>query len=211
MRNDRVITNYSKLSDADLSTLAGKTLTNMTGNVNFPTPDISLEDYTVLVNDYRTKHEAAAETGGKFAVTAKDLAKLILVEGMKRMAGYVNYIAVGNANMLVSSGFILAEQPANGSRPLPPLWVRLRIGQQKGELKMDLAPVKGVWEYEYQLSNQVGLDGQIVWSETIKTTTKARSTQLSALQSVQTYWVRVRARNGYGVSDWTEPVSGVTK
>ncbi|SEO10412.1 hypothetical protein SAMN05216436_13332 [bacterium A37T11] len=38
MRTERVLTNYSKISDADLSTLAGKTLTAITGNVHLPDP-----------------------------------------------------------------------------------------------------------------------------------------------------------------------------
>ncbi len=88
--------------------------------------------------------------------------------------------------------------------------VRLRTGDQKGELKMDLAAVRGVWEYEFQVSNQLGSDNQVEWGEAIKTTTKTRATLVSNLQSVQTYWVRVRSRNGYGMSDWTERVSGVT-
>ena len=34
---------------------------------------------------------------------------------------------------------------------------------------------------------------------------------LTGLESVATYWVRVRAMNGYGFGDWSEAVSGSTE
>lgn len=211
MRTQRVLTNYSKLSDADLSTLAGKTLTAMTANVNFPEQEPAIEDYTLLVNDYRTKHEAASETGGKFEKTAKDLARLALEEAMKRLTSYVNFTANGNANMLVSSGFTLAAMPQGNGVPGVPLWVRMRDGAQRGQLRMDIAPVKTAWEYEFQVSNTRDESGAIVWGAELFSTTRTRGTNIMNLQSVQTYWVRVRARNGHGLGDWSEVVSGVTK
>ncbi|SEN77236.1 hypothetical protein SAMN05216436_12184 [bacterium A37T11] len=211
MRTERVLTNYSKISDADLSTLAGKTLTAITGNVHFPNPIPTVDDYTLLVNDYRTKHEAAAETGGKFEKTAKDLARLALEEAIKRIASYVNFTANGNANMLVSSGFTLATQPQDNSVPAVPLWVRLRDGSQRGQFRMDIAPVRSAWEFEFQVSNTKDEMGNIVWGNEVFATTRTRGTIIPNLQSVQTYWVRVRARNGRGQGDWSEPVSGVTK
>ena len=117
MQTPRVYTNYKDESDATLAALAGKTLTDMTGNANFPDPIPTIEDYGTAVNDYRTKYEAAVKTGGKFATTAKDGAKGVLLQAMKRLATYVNFTAVGDANKLVSSGFTLVPPPEAHKAP----------------------------------------------------------------------------------------------
>ncbi len=211
MYTPRIYTSYTPLGDAPLATLAGKTLTDMTGNGNFPDPVPTLEDYGNHVNDYRTKHEAAAETGGRFATTAKDIARLALLQQMKRLASYVNFTADGDANKLVSSGFMLVPPPKSNTAPEIPLWVRVRRGPQKGQLVLDIAKVRHTWQYGYQVSNQRDEQGEIIWGDTIHATTRSKSNIIAGLQSVVTYWVRVRAMNGYGTGDWSEPVSGSTE
>lgn len=211
MYTPRIYLNYSKQSDAGLATLGGKTLTDMTDNTNFPDPIPALDDYAIYVNDYRTKHEAAAETGGKFATTAKDIARLSLLQQMKRLASYVNFTADGDANKLVSSGFTLVPPPKGHTVPEVPLWVRIRRGPQKGQLLLDVAKVKHAWQYEYQVGNQGDEQGGIVWEEAIYTTTKSKGNIIAGLQHVTSYWVRVRAMNGYGTGDWSEAASGSTE
>lgn len=211
MYTPRIYLDYSKLSDADLATLAGKTLTDMTGNPNFTDPTPELAEYATFVEDYRTKHEAAAVTGGKFATTAKDIARLALLQQMKRLAFYVNFTADGDAHQLVSSGFTLVPPPQSRTIPDVPLWVRVRRGPQKGQLLLDVAKVKFTWQYEYQISSIRGDDGEIVWDENIFTTTKSRGNIIAGLESVVTYWVRVRAMNGYGTGDWSVIASGSTE
>ncbi len=190
--------------------MAGKTLTDMTGNANFPDPDPDMADYADAVNDYRTKHEAAVETGGKFDRTAKDIAKLVLLQAMKRLSSHVNFTANGDEHKLVSSGFQLVQQPTPNDVPLVPLWVRARKGNQKGQLKLDIAPVKWRWLYEYQIGHLKDENGEVIWGNTVYDTTKTRGTLISGLASVVTYWIRVRARNGYGAGDWSDPVSAST-
>ncbi len=187
MRTERVLINYEHVSDSYLSMLAGKTQTSLTGNAFYTTPIPSLADYETVVTDYRTKHEAAAETGGKFDITAKRIARLTLLDNMRRLATYVNLTAKGDAHKLVTSGFILASQPQNSETPGVPLWVRLEDGPQKGQMKLGVAKVKWAWEYEYQLGNAAGEDDPIVWEQTLRSTTKTRGTLILGLTGGQTY------------------------
>src|SRR3546814_4712726 len=115
MRTQKVYSDYNGLSDADLATLGGKTVTDMTDNAYFPNPDPDLTGYGAAVTDYRNKHETATETGGKLATTAKDLARGVLLQQMKRLAIHVNLTAAGDAHQLVSSGFTLVPPPTPGS------------------------------------------------------------------------------------------------
>lgn len=211
MQTPRVYTNYKDESDATLAALAGKTLTDMTGNANFPDPIPTIEDYGTAVNDYRTKYEAAVKTGGKFATTAKDGAKGVLLQAMKRLATYVNFTAVGDANKLVSSGFTLVPPPEAHKAPEVPLWVRVRRGAQRGQLLMNIAKLKHVWQYEYQVGTRLDENAPIVWEDEIYTTTDSRSNVITGLQRLTEYWVRVRGMNGHGVGDWSEPASGSTE
>ena len=190
--------------------LAGKTLTSMMGNDFFALSGPSLTDYETVVADYRMKYETAAETGGRFAVTAKEMARLRLLESMRRLAIYVNLTANGQPDMLVSSGFILALQPQRWTEPGVPLWVRLLDGPEKGQMKMSLAKVKWAKEYEYQIGIS-GKDGQIIWEEALHRTTNSRRTLIPGLIGGQTYRVRVRARNGRGPGDWSDPVSWLVR
>ncbi|MFB2117840.1 hypothetical protein [Parapedobacter sp. 2B3] len=211
MYTPRIYTSYADLGDAALATVAGKTLTDMTANANFADPVPTLEDYGAVVNDYRAKHEAAAETGGRFATTAKDIARLALLRQMKRLASYVNFTAEGDAHKLVSSGFTLIPPPESHTVPGVPLWVRMRRGPQKGQLMFDVAKVKFVWQYEYQIGTRTEGSESITWDETIYSTTRSRGNVIAGLESVKTYWVRVRGMNGLGVGDWSEAVSGSTE
>ncbi len=211
MRTERVKTNYSKLSDGYLSVLAGKTLTSITGNIFSPDFESLLADYETAVTDYRTKYEAAVETGGKVAITAKDKARVVLLERMKCLATYVNLAAKGRVDLLVSSGFILAAQPQRSTTPGVPLWMQIVDGPQDGQMKLSLAKVKSAWEYEYQLGTADGNDGQIIWEETLHRTTNSRRTVIPGLIGGQIYQVRVRARNGRGPGDWSDPVSWMVR
>jgi len=211
MRTPKVYTDYSGLSDSALATLGGKTLTEMTDNANFPEPDPDLTAYGAAVADYRTKHETATETGGKLATTAKDLARRALLQQMNRLAIHVNLTAAGDPHKLVSSGFTLVPQPGSGTVPAVPLWVRVQRGFQRGQLRVDTAKVRGTWKYEYQVTSQRDAQGNLVWDGPIHYSTRSRGIIVAGLESVVTYWVRVRAVNGYGFGDWSEPASGSTE
>src|SRR5690606_34932552 len=154
MYTPKVYTSYKDLSDAELASLAGKTLTDMTDNANFPDPIPTMEDYEVVVSDYRAKHEAATETGGKFATTAKDMARLVLLKQMSRLATYVNFTADGDPHKLVSSGFVLVAPREKHTVPKVPQWVRVLRGAQRGQLTLNIASVKHVWQYEYQVGTR---------------------------------------------------------
>jgi|SRR5690606_19745420 len=211
MYTPKVYTSYKDLSDAELASLAGKTLTDMTDNANFPDPIPTMEDYGTVVSDYRTKHEAATETGGKFANTARDVARKELLRQMSRLASYVNYTAAGDAHMLVSSGFVLVPPPKRHTVPEVPRWVRITRGPQRGQLSMQIAKVKHVWQYEYQIGTRANEDSPIVWEPEIYSTTKTRSNVIAGLERLKQYWVRVRGMNGYGSGDWSEAASGSTE
>ena len=210
MRQPRVYINYNKWSDNALATLAGRVATFMADNAAFPTPPIVLEDYTALADDFRVKLQAAIENGGKLAITAKNNARAALLEAMRQLAFYVNTESGGDTHKLTSSGFVLVIQPQALKRPHTPLLVRLQDGDQSGELQLIHEPIANAWEYEYTVGHDQDGTGTPVWGP-IQSTTNTRDTVIAGLEEGVRYHVRVRSRNGKGVSDWSHTVSRIVR
>ncbi|SEN45087.1 hypothetical protein SAMN05216436_11672 [bacterium A37T11] len=206
MRTERVLLSYEKWSDYALATLAGRTLSFMTNNEFFPDQQEELVPYGVLVTDFRAKHEIASKGGSSLDNSAKKLSRIALLKAMKTLAFEVNKVSDGNANMLLSSGFMLASQPQESEIPDVPTLITLSNGRQKGQMRMDFAAVPGAYEYEYQVGTIPEGSTEISWGESLFTPI-SRGNVISPVIYGTTYYVQVRARNKKGVSDWADPVS----
>ena len=76
----------------------------MTGNAAFPSPPVALADLQAATDDYVTKC-AAAVKGGQVDTAAKNNARVILVEMLRHLAGYVQIHCANDLAVLLSSGF----------------------------------------------------------------------------------------------------------
>ncbi len=203
---NKVYLSYQKWSDNALATLGGRTANFLTGNADFPTLPVDAADYTALADDYRGKLQVSIENGGKIAIAAKNNARRALLAAMRQQAFYVNTVAAGDAHKLASSGFVQVLSPKALKRPFPPLYVRLADGEQEGELQLVYETIPNAWEYEYQLTAELGASGEPVWG-VLLSTTNTRDTTFSGLTEGVRYYARIRSRNGKGVSDWSIIVS----
>lgn len=210
MRKATVYIAYEKWGDHSLSTLAGRTLTSMTDNANFPDPRPVIDEYSRLVNDYREKHEIASNGGSRFQKEARDNAKIVLAGAMKELAFYVNRIANGNREMLASSGFELVPDPRSSKVPGIPGNARLLDGNVSGEMRFVFNALRAAWEYEYCYATRLGEDGTPEW-EDILLTTDSRLNYIQNLTPGERVYARVRARNGKGTGDWSEAVSLIAR
>lgn len=206
MQKSRVYINYNKWSDNALATLAGRAASFMTDNEAFPTPPIDMVSYTALAENFRMTLQEAIENGGKLAVTAKNNARKVLLDAMRQLAFYVNTVADGDEHKLASSGLVQVLTPQSLKRPFPPLLVRLRDGNQTGELNLMFEHVANAWEYEYTIAHETDEQGQPRW-EAIESTTNSFGITLASLTEGVRYYARVRSRNGKGVSAWSPTVS----
>lgn len=210
MRKERVISNYKKLSDDELAALAGKIVGALTGNANFTDPIPSLAELTAWVNDYRTKHEIAIRGGSVLDSRLKNESRTTLLYQLKQLAHYINTQSGGNLAVLSSSAMILAKQPENTKTPSVITRVVLKDGELSGQMRVDLAAQKFVWEYEIQLGEWPEGTADIVWGSSYFSTS-SRGTIIDALSPAKRYYVRARARNSKGTGDWTEPVSMIVR
>ena len=212
MRKDKVVSNYSKISDFELSTLAGRILKAMQDPLtveNFPSPTPTIEALDGLVTDYITKHEIASRRGSALQISQKNEARQALLDALSMLANYVNNIAKGQISLLLSTGMILAAQPAGSVIPLVTDRTRLRDGRISGQLRLDFAAVKGAWEYEIEIG-EADTQGNVQWDRLVRTTS-SRGNVLTDMVAGVKYYVRVRARNGKGTGDWSEATSIIAR
>ncbi len=209
MRKEKVISNYFKLSDNELAILAGKAVGALDGNANFPNLNPDLTELQILSEEFRTKHEIASRGGSVLEVSIKNESRNSLVRGLRILAHHVNEIADGNLAHLNSTGLILAKQPSKVEVPGISDRVLLRDARLRGQVRLDFTPVKDTWEYDIDVG-ETGTSGSILWENQHKSTS-SQGIVLAPLMSGSEVHVRVRARNGKGVGDWSDTASIIVK
>lgn len=210
MKSLKVRTYYAGLSEHELVTQAGKVLQFMTGNTNYPDPVPDLATFEAAYLDYKTKLERANNGGSRLDFREKKEAKLVLLDGMRDLAIHVNLIAKGLGSMLESSGFRIGNLDRNVGIPGIPERGRLMDGDNSGTMKMAVDTVPDAWEYEYCIGTRASDNAPIEWGD-IQKATQSYGTVLTDLTPGATYYVRVRAHNGKGDSDWCEPFSRMAR
>lgn len=209
MRKDKVITNYERWPDFELSTLAGRVVVAMgdTHNLSyFEHPDPDLATLEALSSDFIAKHEIASQRGSGLQISEKNESREALLLGLKKLAHYVNGVANGRTSMLLGTGLVLASPRQRLAFPGVPERLRLRDGVLKGQLRLDFDAVRAAWEYEVIVGESELNSEEVLWIREFNTT-NSRGNVLTDLVSGLVYHVRVRARNGRGLGDWSDPVS----
>jgi hypothetical protein len=206
MRKKKVKINYEVLRLDELHTLAGKVMDCMRQTTIFDDLPIEIGDLEVIIQDFQQKWQTAKNGGSKWDKAVKDESRMAMIEAFRQLAIYVNQKADGNVPNLLSSGFYLEDDPK--ALPLPgiPLLVELLDGPQRGQLATKFQKVPKAWLYEYQVGHLLDENGEPQWGETV-VTRKTMHNIIAPVIAGQTYYVRVRSRNGTGVSDWSAVVS----
>lgn len=205
MQNRYIAIGFSNIADDAMATLGTTVITAMTDNPNFETPVPALTDIQLLLDDYRLKL-AATRKGSPLNTSEKNVSRQALEKGLRQLAFYVDAVADGALHVILSSGFPV--KPLRSSLIAPAIPERLRLSDtaQSGQIRFDFNPVKKAWEYEYCYATEVDDNGNIRWGD-ILSTTSSRNNIIAPLIPGVVCRVRVRARNGKGVSDWSEAVS----
>jgi len=204
MQNRYVKIAFDRISDDALITLGQTVVTAMTDNPNFETPTPTLVSIQELMEDFQQKLSLTRK-GSPLNTSEKNLSRQFLESELKKLAMYVNMVSDGALHIVLSSGFPIRQQRSSMGIPAIPERIRLSDTGQSGQLRMAFIAVKNAWEYEYCCATELDESGSPMWGE-IHSTTNSRFTVLTALQPGSTCHVKIRSRNGKGVSDWSEIV-----
>jgi hypothetical protein len=118
MDYNKVVINLGHLNDSDLDTHSGTIVRDLTPNVAFVFTGGALTNYTTAQNDFHNKLQLIA-TNGPAAVTAKDLARVVLESSFRLVAMQVNTQANGDLIKLQSTGIPLVQTGTSQPMPLP--------------------------------------------------------------------------------------------
>jgi hypothetical protein len=206
MKTPRVITNYDKFPDSELSVIAGRVKQFMGSSTDFTNPTPPLTDHETATDDFNQKLEIANRGGSKREFAEKRESRKNLLRIMHRLASYVNYTANGSEAMLANSGFVMVSQDRNVPQPGIPARLRLKDHENSGQMRMDFDAEPDAWEYEYCIAHQTDPAEPLVWGEPVITRSSVRNI-IEHLIPGDVYHVRVRARNHKGRSDWSDSVS----
>ncbi|SEM33189.1 hypothetical protein SAMN05216436_103230 [bacterium A37T11] len=198
------------IKDTDLLNIGNTVEAAMTGNTNFTTPSPALTVLTAANDDFRAKMEVASRKGSPLDKSLKNDSREVLEQVLKELAFYVNKVANGQLSVVLSSGFPVTGQPVKSTLPGIPERVKLADWLQSGQMMLSFDPLPDAWIYEYCYTDQKDAEGNIGWTEPF-TTTRSRNNLLAPVTPGVTYYARVRARNGNGVSDWSLTVSLIAR
>lgn len=210
MRTAKVISYYGELSDDQLTTLAGKIAGAMENNTYFPEPNPPLDEFTAMVEDYRQKTEIAINGGSSLDNRLKKASRKALLKSLRALAYHINTVADGDLPALTSTGMLLEKTHTSVGLPYIVENVLLGDGNLSGQIRVDFAPQKVAREYEIQIGEMNTGTNDISWGETYFTT-KSKNNIIAPVVAGQRYYIRVRARNGKGIGDWTEAVSLIAR
>lgn len=176
--------------------------TLMTGNANFPTPDIPLILVREITEQLEQKYIAALNDG------KAEMAELRRAEKewdnlMRYEALYVDRIADGNETVMVGAGFSISKQPVPATKPE----LRVEAGDRPGTVMLRRHAVKGAKSYvwQYCINTFPVSESQWIFADA---TSKA-SVLLENLTSVTRYWFRVAIVTSEGTSAFCDPIMHV--
>jgi len=196
MKKVKVIINFAHIAMAMLIEFGRNTVTKMTGNASFPTPDVALTQITTAANTLEIKFNAA-QGGGKQQTAEMHQARRAFEDLLRKQALYVERISSGNESMILSSGFNTSKQPVPALHPD----FSARSGNLEGDIIVKHKAVKGAraWVWQYCLDPL----GSAEWI-LAGISTQTHFT-VSGLKIGAKYWFRCAYVNIAGQSEWCEP------
>ncbi len=208
----RLSTDFNSIKDADLLLKANTINSAMTNNPNFPEPWPFQVPSLPVLRDAVAAFQSAVQdalTRDTTKITMREQAKDRLLELLLDLVPYVEMIAKGDVNILLSSGFDLCKERTHTGSTRTSLgaptdfWVKR--SDKEGELIAHVAKLQGAASYELQIA-----EGDPTVEENWhqhKIYTNSSKMIVSGLTPGHRVSVRVRGINSAGMGVWSDTVT----
>ena len=184
--------------------LGRRLVTSCTGNANFTTPNPPLADITGA-SDAAELAFNNAQNGGASEQAILEEKELELDIIISAFASYVDSIAKGSETIILSSGFEASKDPEPGGLPAQVTDLRAEMTKIKGEIKTRFKGVKGAVAYLIEISDTPDNAGF-----KLKVIVTAGRYLVTGLESLRSYWFRVRAVGRGGLlGPYSDPAEGI--
>ena len=208
----RINTDFNRLSDAELLLKANSIAAAMTDNPNFPEPwpvqaptFISIRDaidlFQIAVQDALTRDSTK--------ILLRDKARETLVQRLLDLVPFVELVAKGDINILLSSGFDVGKDRTHtGSTQTSlgaPTGFTVKRSDLEGELVAHVAKLQGAGGYELQIAEG---DPTVAdnWHQYAVFTSGLKMV-ITGLTPGHRVSVRVRGFNAAGYGAWSDTVT----
>ncbi len=205
----RLITHFAQMGESEFLALAGRIVSSMTCNPQFPepwpAPAPSIAVLSAAFERYRVVLDASA-TRDLIRIAERDAARTELTALLQRLASYLEFFCHGDDMPLRSTGFELRRSNTRHSPgPLEaPSGLHLSPGLASGQVELRFDRLEGAGSYEVQTA-QADPMVEDNWHHAGVSLT-VRRIVLDHLNPLQWAWVRVRGVDGRGAGRWSEPV-----
>jgi len=194
----KVVINFKVYTVPAFVEFSRNTVTRMTGNTSFATPDVPLAQITTAANTLEVKYNAS-RGGGKQQTADMHQARKALGDLMYKQALYVERIALGNEPVILSSGFNATKQPE------PALLPEFTVihGEKEGEIILKHKAVKGAKAWAWQhCTNPIAPEKWILAG----ISTQSVFTVKGLTPGIK-YWFRASYVTAEGQSEWCDPAT----
>lgn len=200
--------NLARLTVAEKIAKARQIVTQMTGNSHFPTPTPTLDAVSTRADLTETANSEAqlARQTAKQKTSALNEAEDALDRLLNQVAGYVESVAGGNEQVILSAGMdVRAAAVAATDPPGQPQGLTATAGDHDGEIDLSWDTVPGAKSYVIEKSGDPVTPTS--WSHAGVSTRSTLAAQ--GLTSGTRYWFRVAAINSNGQSGWSDPATKI--
>ncbi|MDQ6813614.1 MAG: hypothetical protein M3040_07760 [Bacteroidota bacterium] len=179
----------------------------MTGNANFPTLQTQVTALSAAADKYYVL-DSKAETRDKTVLLARNTARIEITNLLHLLGFAITSVALGNEEVLSTSGFPISKAPQKSSplqQPKPP---RLSAGINNGVIVVKTASQKGMKSLKYYIAPAVANSSDTIdesaWEVTSWNSTKYN---FSDLTSGQRYFIKVGMVGVRGQEVVSDPIS----
>jgi len=199
MKKDHAVLDFVKIPFAHKIEFGRNVIGKIRGNINFPTPDVPVEEIKSKTDTLETRYVASL-SGGKQETALLYQADEDWIDIMRKTARYVDRIADGDGAMILSAGFNLAKQPAPSVRPE----FSVELGEKSGTVFLRRQKVEGARSYIWQTYVGESPDNESEWKTAL--VTSQASTELVGLTPLTKCWFRVAAVTIEGTEAFSLPI-----
>jgi hypothetical protein len=205
----RVLLGFANAADHDLEETAGAVLhptKGIYGNPTiYPAPPVAKADLQTALTNF-TLAIAAQAQGGPQSTAAKDQAREVLIELLRKLASYVQQViqdhdAYGLAELLLSGFEAVSNNRTQTPLETPTILELVNSGEGRLTLRVKAVPNTRMYDLQKKATTDADYVGAGLFGST-------RGMEATGLLPGMMYTFRVRALGGStGQSEWSDPVS----
>ncbi|MBI5217421.1 MAG: hypothetical protein HY958_00630 [Bacteroidia bacterium] len=210
MKKVKVVLDFIEYPVSEKVDFGKNTVTKMTGNANFPTPDVPLAQITTAANNLETAYNAA-QGGGKQLTAAMHAAEKVMDDLLRKQALYVERITNGNEAMILGSGFHTSKQPAPAHHPEFTVETGKKAldsfidSTHEATMVLKRKAVKGAKAWVWQLCTDPLAEDKWIYTGF---STQTAFTVENLTPGIK-YWFRSASISKEGLSQWCDPIAKI--